>query len=391
MKIAMVSPYDFAWPGGVNAHVSQLSGELRKRGHRVRVIAPYSSSPTRGGLGRLHPKDGVQDDFIPMGRSVPLSAGGSKARVTLSWWLYPRVRQLMARERFDVVHLHEPLAPLLPLMVLQHSNSVNIGTFHAYSDRQRLYRLSRRAVKRWQQRLHGRIAVSAAARAFVSPHFPQQAYRVIPNGIDYQRFADAAPLPELKDGLTNILFVGRKDERKGLRYLLGAFAALRRQRADVRLLIVGPGNPDRECSTLLDGIAAEHPGSVVVTGAVSDENLPRYYASADVFCSPATGGESFGIVLLEAMAAGAPVVASDIDGYRDVVHHETNGLLAGPRDADAIANAIARVADSDGLAAHLAEGGRRTAWQYRWQRVGSEVEDYYRQCIEEAGVGGNAR
>ena len=390
MKIAMVSPYDFAWPGGVNAHVAQLSGDLRQRGHRVHVIAPYSSPRTKGGAGRLHPVDGVQHDFIPMGRSVPLSAGGSKARVTLSWWLYPRVRQLMARERFDVVHLHEPLAPLLPLMVLHHSNSVNIGTFHAYSDRQRLYRLSRRAVQRWQQRLHGRIAVSAAARAFVSPHFPQQAYRVIPNGIDYRRFADAAPFPELRDGLTNILFVGRKDERKGLRYLAEAFAALRRQRAVLRLVIVGPGKPDRECAALLDGIAAEYPGSVVVTGAVSDENLPRYYASADVFCSPATGGESFGIVLLEAMAAGAPVVASDIDGYRDVVAHEKNGLLAGARNVDAIVNAIARVADNDEFAAHLSDGGRRAAWQYRWERVGSEVEDYYRQCIEEARVGGNA-
>ena len=390
MKIAMVSPYDFAWPGGVNAHVSQLSGELRQRGHSVRVIAPYSSPRTRNGADGLGPADAALPDFIPMGRSVPLSAGGSTARVTLSWWLYPRVRELMARERFDVVHLHEPLAPLLPLMVLQHSNSVNIGTFHAYSDRQRLYRLSRRAVGRWQRRLHGRIAVSPAARAFVSPHFPQQAYRVIPNGIDYQRFAHAAPLPELRDGLTNVLFLGRKDERKGLRYLLAAFVGLRRRRNDVRLVIVGPGKPDRECAALLDGIAAEHPGSVVVTGAVSDVDLPRYYASADVFCSPATGGESFGIVLLEAMAAGAPVVASNIDGYRDVVEHERNGLLVASRDADAIASAITRVADNPELALRLAEGGRRAAQAYRWQRVASEVEDYYQQCIEEAKVGGNA-
>lgn len=389
MKIAMVSPYDFAWPGGVNAHVAQLSDELRKRGHSVRVIAPYSLPWHHGGAGGSRPADSPQDDFIPMGRSVPLSAGGSKARVTLSWWLFRRVGELMARESFDLVHLHEPLAPLLPLMVLEHSRAVNVGTFHAYSDRQRLYRWSRRVVGRWQQRLHGRIAVSAAARAFVSPHFPHQAYRVIPNGIDYRRFAEASPLPELQGRLVNILFVGRKDERKGLRYLAGAFAALRRQRADLRLVIVGPGKPDRESASLLEGMASEHPGSVVVAGAVSEADLPRYYASADVFCSPATGGESFGIVLLEAMAAGAPVVASDIDGYRDVVTHEKNGLLASPRDVDAIANAITRIADNDELATHLSEGGGRTAWQYRWDQVGSQVEDYYRQCIEEAKVGGN--
>lgn len=390
MKIAMVSPYDFAWPGGVNAHVEQLSRELRERGHYVRVIAPYSSPHTRGSAIGLRLANDASGDFIPMGRSVALSAGGSKARVTLSWWLYPRVRELMAREGFDVVHLHEPLAPLLPLMVLEHSRTVNVGTFHAYSDRQRLYRWSRRVVRRWQQRLHGRIAVSAAARAFVSPHFPHHTYRVIPNGIDYRRFADAAPLSELSDGLTNILFVGRKDERKGLRYLVKAFAILRRQRADLRLVIVGPGKPDRECASLLDGIAAEHPGSVVVTGVVSGEDLPRYYASADVFCSPATGGESFGIVLLEAMAAGAPVVASDIDGYRDVVKHEGNGLLVGAGDVDAIASATALLADDKELATHLSEGGRRTAWQYRWDQVASEVEDYYRQCIGEAKSSGNA-
>ena len=402
MKIAMVSPYDFAWPGGVNAHVAQLSAELRERGHCLRVIAPYSPPSLRAAAAAPSSRElsphglsphGMDGQFIPMGRSVPLSAGGSTARVSLAWWLYPRMRGLMQRERFDVVHLHEPLAPLLPLLALEHSRAVNVGTFHAYSDRQRLYRWSRRALRRWQRRLHGRIAVSPAARSFVSPHFsqPPDTYRVIPNGIDYARFAGAAPLPQLRDGKLNVLFVGRKDERKGLRYLLRAFAALRRQRNDLRLVIVGPGQPDRECAALLDGIAANSPDAAVIAGAVSHAELPRYYASADVFCSPATGGESFGIVLLEAMAAGAPVVASDIDGYRDVVTHQNNGLLAPPRDADAIAQAIVRIADHRELARRLSMDGRRAAWQYRWQRVATAVEDYYRQCIEEAKVSGNAR
>ena len=385
MKIAMVSPYDFAWPGGVNSHVVQLSAELRSRGHDVSVIAPHSpsKSPAAGYL-----RDG---QFIPMGRSVPLSAGGSTARVTFDWWLYPRVRALMDRERFDVVHLHEPLAPLLPLMVLQHSRSVNVGTFHAYSDRQRLYRMCRRAVGRWQKRLHGRIAVSPAARAFVSPHFPGYSYRVIPNGIDFARFAQAEPLPALRDGKSNILFVGRKDERKGLRYLLEAFRILRQTRDSVRLVIVGPGDPDRECANLLDAIGAADPESVSVTGAVSSEELPRFYASADVFCSPATGGESFGIVLLEAMAAGVPVVASDINGYRDVVSHDVHGLLVEPREPSAIANAVARVLNNPALAVGLASAGRDAAARFRWERVASQVEDYYRQCIEEADRSGAAR
>ena len=384
MKVAMVSPYDFAWPGGVNAHVSQLSDELRQRGHAVTVIAP-------GTPGRGSGESEARDNFIPMGRSVPLSAGGSTARVTLSCWLWPRVRQFMARERFDLVHVHEPMAPLLPLMFLHHSNAVNIGTFHAFSDGQRLYRWSRFALKTWHGRLHGRIAVSEAARSFVAPHFPHRAYRVIPNGIDFQRFADASPLPELRDGRKNVLFVGRKDERKGLRYLLEAFAILLESRRDLRLIIVGPGRPDRVCASWLETVKTAGNDMVRVAGPVSDGDLPRYYASADVFCSPATGGESFGIVLLEAMAAGVPVVASDIDGYRDVVTHARNGLLAPPREPDAIAGAIASVLDNPDLGHRLSEAGKDVARLHRWQRVASEVEDYYKLCMEEVHHGGYAR
>ena len=384
MKIAMVSPYDFAWPGGVNVHVAQLSSELRYRGHSVCIIAPQTPArPLTAGLAEEH--------FIPMGRTVPLSAGGSQARVALSWRLYSRVRRLMAREQFDIVHLHEPLAPLLPLMVLHHSNSVNIGTFHAYSDRQRLYRLSRPALRRWHQRLHGHIAVSAAARAFVAPHFPQCAYQLIPNGIEYPRFAGAKPFPHLRDGKKNILFVGRKDERKGLRYLLKAFIVLRHQREDLRLVIAGPGDLDRESADSLDEIVRIDDRAVLNAGAVTNDALPRYYASADVFCSPATGGESFGIVLLEAMAAGAPVVASDIHGYRDVVAHGETGLLVPARAPHAIAGAISRLLDNPSLALRLSEKGRRVAQQYRWQRVASEVEAYYQRCAEEAKRVGFAR
>lgn len=384
MKIAVVSPYDLAWPGGVNSHVTQLSGELRKRGHDVSVIAPHSPAASQSvQLG--------DQRVIPMGRSVPLSAGGSKARVTLDWWLYPKVRGMLRRERFDVVHLHEPLAPLLPLMVLQHSQAVNVGTFHAYSQRAHLYRMGRRAVGRWQRRLHGRIAVSPAARDFVSPHFPGYAYRVIPNGIEFRRFADAEPFPQLLDGRRNILFVGRKDERKGLRYLLESFLILQTALDDLRLIIVGPGEPDRACAALLDAAATNDPDSTVVTGPVSSHDLPRYYASADVFCSPATGSESFGIVLLEAMAAGAPVVASDIDGYRDVVTHDVNGLLVPPRDTTAIAHGIAGTLQDPSLSQRLGESGRLTAERYSWEHVASQVEDYYRQCIEEASPCGAAR
>lgn len=380
----MVSPYDFARPGGVNSHVAQLSDELRRRGHRVRVIAPQTGRPAA--------TEGLPADrFTPMGRTVSLSAGGSTARVSLAWWLYRKVRGLMTKEDFDVVHLHEPLAPLLPYLALHHSRAVNIGTFHAFAACRGLYRLSRPALQRWQRQLHGRIAVSAAARTFVAAHFPQHAYQVIPNGIDYRRFADAKPFPHLRDGRFNLLFVGRKDKRKGLRYLLEAFRRLSAQRNDLRLIVVGPGEPDRDSARSLSAIAGAAPGSVLLTGEVGHSELPRYYASADVFCSPATGGESFGIVLAEAMAAGVPVVASDIDGYRDVVAHGEQGLLTPPQDPAALSDAISRIITDNGLAGRLAEAGRRRAAQFCWQSVGADIEDYYRNCIAEAGARGHFR
>ena len=199
LKIAMVSPYDFTWPGGVTAHVSQLGTELGRLGHEVQILAPHSPS-------RLESADPT---FIPLGRSVPVPSGGSVARVSFSWWLCRRIRALLEQESFDIIHLHEPLAPVLPLCVLEVSNAVNIGTFHAYYDRQHLYRFSQPIVKRWHSRLHGSIAVSPVARRYVNNFFPRH-YEVIPNGIDFDHFArDIPPWPQYRDGKLNILFVGR--------------------------------------------------------------------------------------------------------------------------------------------------------------------------------------
>ena len=153
----MVSPYDFTWPGGVTAHVAQLARELGRRGHEVQVLAPHS--PSR------EPQDA--DLLVPLGRSVPLPSGGSIARVSLSWWLYRKVRALLEREKFDIIHLHEPMAPILPLCVLEFSQSVNVGTFHASYTRQHLYRFTHPIIKRWQRRLHGSIAVSPAALSLI--------------------------------------------------------------------------------------------------------------------------------------------------------------------------------------------------------------------------------
>ena len=378
LKIAMVSPYDFTWPGGVTAHVGQLARELGHLGHQVQVLAPHSSS--RQG------EDG--EEFVPLGRSVPLPSGGSIARVSLSWWLFPKVRDLLRQEAFDIVHLHEPLAPILPLCVLEFSDAVNIGTFHACHNHQHLYRFSHPIIKRWHQRLDGGIAVSPAAHRYVNNSFPGE-YTIIPNGIDVDHFdGQAEPWPQYQDGKTNILFVGRLEKRKGLKYLLEAYSRLKWDLPDIRLLVVGPGSPDRDSYSILGGRGLE---DVVFAGRVSNEDLPRYYASAHIFCSPATGAESFGYVLLEAMAAGKPIVASDIEGYSGIVSHGKEGLLFAPKDSEALGHALELLIRDPGLARRIGSQGRETVEQYRWEAVARQVEDYYLDCQKAANGRSRAR
>jgi len=371
VKIAMVSPYDFTWPGGVTAHVAQLARELGRSGHEVQVLAPHS------------PSRECQDSdlLVPLGRSVPLPSGGSIARVSLSWWLYPKVRALLKKEQFDIIHLHEPMAPILPLCVLEFSNAVNIGTFHASYSRQHLYRMSQPIIKRWQQRLHGNIAVSPAAQRYVNNTFPGN-YEIIPNGIDFDHFsANVEPLPQYQDGKLNILFVGRLEKRKGLRYLLEAYGKMKWEIPNSRLIVVGPGNPDKESYRT---ISSHNLQDVEFVGRASYEDLPRYYASADIFCAPATGAESFGIVLLEAMSAGKPIIASDIEGYRGLITDGEQGLLFPKKDSDALANALEVLARDPELRRKLGGQGKRTAEEFRWEVVAGRVENYYDTCLQAA-------
>ena len=376
LKIAMVSPYDFTWPGGVTIHVSQLARELERSGHEVQVLAPHS--PSR------ECQDG--DLLVPLGRSVPLPSNGSIARVSLSLWLARRIRALLQREQYDVIHLHEPMAPILPLTVLEYSNTVNVGTFHACRNRQHLYRMSRPVIKRWRSRLHGSIAVSPAAMRYVSEAFPGE-YEIIPNGIDVDHFSQrAVPWPQYQDGKTNLIFVGRLEKRKGLRYLLEAYGKLKWDMPDLRLIVVGPGTPDKDSYHVL---SSQNLQDVEFVGRVPYEDLPRYYASADIFCSPATGGESFGIVLLEAMAAGKPIVASDIEGYRGVMQHGMQGKLFLNKNVESLASELQTLILDPDLRWKMGQQGRTTAPQYRWQVVARRVEQYYESCIQVAhGIAG---
>lgn len=368
MRIALVSPYDFAYPGGVNEHIASLARQLLRRGHSVHILAPSSCSPDALHLPYL----------IPLGRPIRIASGGSTARITVSFWLAEKVRDILMQNQYDILHLHEPFTPFLPLCVLTFSPGVNIGTFHAYHGRSRFYPWAKPFLRRWERRLHGRTAVSEPARQFISRYFPGD-YRIIPNGVAVEHFASGTPLPQFMDGKVNILFVGRLEKRKGLRYLVGAFTRLKWQYPYLRLIVVGPGNPDQESILRL---AACGVGDVVFVGGVSYADLPRYYHSAHIFCAPAIGKESFGIVLLEAMAAGVPIVASAIEGYRFVVRHEREALLVPPRDEEALAAALRRLVDDASLRRYLVEQGYQRVQEFRWESVAQRVLDYYCEVQE---------
>ena len=374
MKICLVSPYDFVHPGGVTEHVRHLSQKLRERGHDVTVLAPSSR------VGDAHGIPG----YVRIGRSVAVRSNGSVARIGLSFHLVRRIRTLLNETPFDVVHYHEPLVPALPITVLRFHHGANVGTFHAMARRNLGYYYGRPFLKRYFNRLHGLIAVSAPARDFVARYFEGD-YHIVPNGIDCARFhpnmtpVDSARTP----GWLTILFVGRLESRKGFPTLLEAYGALRRERANVRLVVVGDGpmrwGYERQAEAF--GIP-----DVQFCGHVSAELIPRYYASADVFCAPASGGESFGIVLLEAMASGVPVAASDIPGFSQVVAPGEDGLLVPPRDPEAWTAALGTLLDDAPTRRRMGQNGVHKAQQYDWGRVVDSVLDVYGEAQRRASA-----
>lgn len=365
MRIALVSPYDHSFHGGVTDHINNLAAQFRGWGHTVRVLAPCS-----------RPQRMDDEDFIHLGRPIPVPSGGSVARVTFSIWLRPRIRELLQREQFDVVHLHEPFAGFLTLNILSvipSVNSVPVATFHTYRGTN-LYKIGgKQLAMPYFKRLQGRIAVSEPAHQFISRHFPGQ-YEIIPNGIKVDDFTGAEPFPRYQDGKINLLFLGRLEKRKGLRYLLEAYSRIKWDWPNTRLLVVGAGKPDADSYRVM---SERNLQDIEFVGRVSDEEKARYYRSAHIFCSPATGRESFGIVLLEAMAAGTPVVATNIAGYSSVITHGEEGLLVPPKDGEALANAIAALIKDPALRERLAARGRKAVDEFRWEHVAGKVMDYY--------------
>jgi phosphatidylinositol alpha-mannosyltransferase len=367
MKIALVSPYDFAAPGGVVNHISCLEQQFTRMGHEVKIIAPASKA--------VHT---LGERFIRIGTPRPIPVSGSIARVTVSVRLEAQINEAFDRENFDICHLHEPLMPTLCTTTLRLKRTPMVGTFHASGGKPwytMFGPLAKWYLDRWFRKLDTRIAVSIPAMEYVSSYFPAD-YRIIPNGVDTSHFNhNVSPIEEFSDGKLNILFVGRMEKRKGFDYLLKAYKRVKREIPQCRLIAVGPGVRLR--NKYQRRINRNGLSDVVFTGYATYSDLPRYYKTADIACFPATGRESFGIVLLEAMAVGKPVIATNIPGYASVLTEDAGGILVPPKDGDKLAEALLTMITNKSLRQQMGDMGRPKALEYDWERVAQRVMDLY--------------
>ncbi|HET8592203.1 MAG TPA: glycosyltransferase family 4 protein, partial [Solirubrobacterales bacterium] len=378
MRIALVSPYSWNYQGGVNRHVEALAAQFLSRGDHVRVLAPWD--PPDALSRRLHRSEPelreAPDYLVPLGRTVGIGANGAVSNLSI----FPEGPIALRRELrsggYDVVHVHEPLAPIVGWDATVFRGTPVVGTFHAYSTKPVPNHLGTLlgARRRFNQ-LSARIAVSEAA-AWTGRRWFGGDYRIVPNGVD----TDAAPRgPKSSSEEMRLLFVGRAEERKGLPVLLSAFEALV-ERVPSRLVIVG-ANPEEIHRRVGDPDLESHINAV---GKVSDEELWRRFGEADVLCAPSLAGESFGMILIEAMAAGTCVVASKIAGYSDVVTDGVDGILVPPADPQALAEELQLLAHEPERRAALGDSGRRSAERYAWPVVAGEVRDVYESAVEPA-------
>lgn len=375
MRVALVSPYALDVVGGVQAHVLALADALARAGEEVLVLGPSAS----GALPKCTP-GGVR--IVSVGRTVAVPANGSRAPVALGPMSVRRVRDVLRRAAPDAVHVHEPLVPLVGPAAALAPGAARVLTFHATAEGGALPHLYRAV------RAPGRLVVDAAdtltAVSPVAAAFHARALgiepasiAVVPNGVDVARFA--AHLQgdrERKDG-PRLVFLGRLEPRKGADTVVRAFLHLAGERADVRLRVVGDGPLMGEMRRLVADAPVDVADRVELAGRADPASLPGLLADADVALLPARGGESFGIVLLEAMAAGLPIVATDIPGYRAVARHEREALLVPPGDPDALARATARMLDDPALTARLIRAGLRRAAEHDWAVVAARMQEVY--------------
>ncbi|MGW4369087.1 glycosyltransferase family 4 protein [Nocardia takedensis] len=360
MKIGMVCPYSFDVPGGVQAHVVELARVFLERGHRVSVLAPASEGTP------------LPEFVVSAGRAVAIPYNGSVARLSFGPMAYTRIRRWIEGNDFDVLHIHEPNAPSLSMLALKIAEGPIVATFHTSTTKSLVLSTFQGVLRPYHEKISGRIAVSELARRWQVEALGSDAVE-IPNGVDVAAFARAPMLPGYPRPGRTVLFLGRYDEpRKGMSVLLGALPELVRRHRDLEVLIVGRGDEER-----LRREAGELAGHLRFLGQVSDEEKAAAMRSADVYVAPNLGGESFGIILIEAMAAATPVVASELDAFRRVLRDGTAGVLVPVGDAAALAEAVHSVLVDEHRRTQLVRTATQVVGEYDWPVVAEQILRVY--------------
>jgi phosphatidylinositol alpha-mannosyltransferase len=360
MRIGMVCPYSFDVPGGVQSHVLQLAEVMRARGQNVSVLAPSS------------PQVALPEYVVSAGRAVPIPYNGSVARLQFSPAVHGKVRRWLADGDFDVLHLHEPNAPSLSMWALRVAEGPIVATFHTSTTKSLTLAVFQGVLRPWHEKIVGRIAVSDLARRWQMEALGSDAVE-IPNGVDVASFASAPLLDGYPRPGKTVLFLGRFDEpRKGMAVLIDALPRLVEHFPGVQVLVVGRGDQD-ELRSKAGGLG----GHLRFLGQVDDAAKASALRSADVYCAPHTGGESFGIVLVEAMAAGTPVVASDLHAFRRVLRDGDAGRLVPVEDGAALAAGLVAVLENDQLAKRYVAAGADAVRRYDWSVVANQITQVY--------------
>ena len=362
LRIALVTEYYYPHLGGICEHVHYFAREATEHGHHVDII----TSDLDGAAPMPH--------VIRIGKSQSVYANGSQARITVGFGLRRRMRDVLRRGRYDIVHVHSPLSPVLPVLAIEEADCPVVGTFHTYFDRSLFYTVGKRFFQRKLDHLAAAIAVSHSTTVALERYFTAD-WRIIPNGIDADFFNPYAPRPTaVRSDVPAILFLGRFDPRNGLRMLMDTFRHVRGRSRPAQLVVVGGGPLNDHYRRL----AARDP-DITFVGPVL-EGRPGYYANCSVYACPTTKA-SFGITLLESMACATPIVCSDILGFRDVVRHEREALMVPRGDMRALADGLVRLLDDESLRLRLGGIGRELAQNYAWPRVTEQVLDVYADVL----------
>ncbi|MDD2889123.1 MAG: glycosyltransferase family 4 protein [bacterium] len=373
MKICIVSDLYYPYPGGVSEHVHHSACELVKLGHNVSILTTNYDWLNSSFTGEYDKSINV----IRIGRAQRFYINKSVGIIPMALDLEKQARSIIKENNFDVLHIHCPNS-FIGMFAIKHSRAVNIATFHSASPKLSWHKYAAAVVEPYTKRLDGMIAVSEVALRTMKQSQTTKTVSaipnitIIPNGVDTTKFSSVVkPIPELNKGnFFNILFVGRFEPRKGLDYLISAFQLVRKEIKSARLIVVGKG-------WLNDTVIKNNMEGINFVGFVEPALLPSYYASCHIFCSPATDRESFGIVLLEGMSAGACVIASNIEGYSQVVKDGEDGLLFEPKNPVVIADTIIKLYKEPELYNRLVTNGQQTALKYSWDKVTKEIEKFY--------------